>query len=150
MAYYGNNVNPNWYYNPTNPIAQPQMPYQSYAPQQPSPYGIQWVDGEVGAKAYQMPAGIAPGTPVALWDTNDQVIYLKSMNQMGMPNPIQKIHYTMDDNQLKQLPAQNSMSGAAEQNSKYVTKEDLESFRDEIKEMLKTGQTVNKQRGGST
>lgn len=76
-----------------------------------------------------MPQGIPAGTPIALWDTNDQIIYLKSVNQMGMPNPLQKIHYTMDENQMKYLPA--GQSGSPEPN--YVTKEDLDIFKNELR-----------------
>lgn len=150
MAYYGN-PQPNW----IAPQAYPTYPtiqqgYQSYAapPQQLSPYAIQWVDGEVGAKAYQMPQGIAPGTPIALWDTNDQVIYLKSMNQMGMPNPLKKIHYTTDEEPTQYLP-QGNMSGNVEpdMNKNYATKEDLESLKNEIKELVKS---TKQNRGGTT
>lgn len=151
MAYYGN-PQPNWiapqaYQN--YPVAQ--QGYQSYAaPQQPIPYVIQWVDGEVGAKAYQMPQGVPPGSPVALWDTNDQVIYLKSMNQMGMPNPLKKIHYTTEEEPAQYLPHGNSaVSGSydSDQSKNYATKDDLESLKNEIKELIKT----NKQnRGGTT
>lgn len=59
--------------------------------------GLIWVDGEVGAKAYQLPPGWPANTPLALWDTNDTVIYLKSTNQMGMPNPLQIAHYQLEE-----------------------------------------------------
>lgn len=55
---------------------------------------------------------------------------------MGMPNPLQKIHYTMDENQMKYLPA--GQSGSPEPN--YVTKEDLDIFKNELREMLKNNQ----------
>jgi len=128
--------------------AQPNV-QQSYAVQQPvmqnqpqSAQGIIWVDGEVGAKAYQLMPGQAG--PVALWDTNDTVIYLKSVNQMGMPNPLQKIHYTMEEQQNQSmLPAGASgtnMGGVSGDNGNYVTKEDLESMRREIRELLQKNQ----------
>ena len=80
-----------------------QQMYQAYqAPPaqnqtQQSGHGLNWVDGEVGAKAYQMPSGWPANQPIALWDTNDTVIYLKSINPMGMPNPLQKAHYTLEE-----------------------------------------------------
>lgn len=133
---YGNNMYPQMSYA--------QVPVQqSYAAQQPvqnqpqGSQGIIWVDGEVGAKAYQLMPGQAG--PVALWDTNDTVIYLKSVNQMGMPNPLQKIHYTMEEQQNQsKLPAGN-MSGASG-NDGYATKEDLESIRNEIRDLLQKNQ----------
>ena len=134
--------------------AQP-VQQQSYAPapQQQNTIGMIWVDGEVGAKAYQMPAGWPAGSPIPLWDTNDAMIYLKSINQMGMPNPLYKIRYTMEDQNQKMLPqAQNqqmSGDGHAEQidTSKFVTKEDIDQFKNEIKEMFKQNQSGNTQNG---
>lgn len=139
---------PNLYYGQqtvTQPVGVQQ---QSYAPQPQQTnhqMGMIWVDGEVGAKAFQMPQGWPFGTPIPLWDTNDTVIYLKSINQMGMPNPLQKIHYTMDENKnLSALPA-GQMSGApAQEMPNYVTREDLDRKIEEVKEMLKQVQN----RGG--
>ena len=130
-------------YNPYSglPVTQTGLSYayNTPAPQpQPQPNsGMIWVDGEVGAKAFQMPPGHPVGTPVALWDTNDQVIYLKSVNQMGMPNPLQKIRYQMEENQQPggYLPAAGQVSGAAAPD--YVTKEDFNAFRNEMRELMK-------------
>ena len=108
---------------------QPQMQQQTYTPPQ-MPQGIIWVDGEVGAKAYQMPAGWPVNTPIPLWDTNDTIIYLKSTNQMGMPNPLQTIHYKLDE-QTQRYPARSSAmtpaltSGAAGDDGDYVRREEL-------------------------
>jgi hypothetical protein len=76
-----------------------------------------------------MPAGIAPGVPIALWDTNGQNIYLKSMNPMGMPNPIQKLTYTREE-PPQTIPGQ---SGSPD----YATKADLERLKKEILEGVK-------------
>ena len=114
-------------------------------PTQQASSGIIWVDGEVGAKAFQMPAGT--NGPVALWDTNDQVIYLKSMNQMGMPNPLQKIRYQMEE-VPQMLPAGQQTSGnTAPDMSGYVTKDDINALRNEIREML--NQHMNSNQNGS-
>jgi hypothetical protein len=123
---------------------------QSYAPQQPAmqnqlqnSQGIIWVDGEAAAKAYQLMPGQA--LPVALWDTNDTVIYLKSVNQMGMPNPLQKIHYTMEEQQNQSMLPSNTSGnnmggGMSGDHSNYVTKDDLESMRREMRELLQKNQ----------
>lgn len=123
-----------------------QQNTQSYAAQQ-QPVGIVWVDGEVGAKAYQLPAGWPANAPMPLWDTNDTIIYLKSTNQMGMPNPIQKVRYTMED-QPRMAPAMQSNqsmlpSGGSYQDgqsghagadlSQYVRKDELETMKEELK-----------------
>ena len=65
--------------------------YQSYYPQFYQPQQIQqnqqsngiiWVQGEAGAKSYL----VAPNTTVQLWDSEDQIIYLKSADVSGMPS----------------------------------------------------------------
>ena len=83
-------------YQQQSMMQQPQQVSQAMAQ---GDHGLKWVDGEVGAKAYQMPSGWPPNTPIALWDTNDTVIYLKSINPMGMPNPLQKAHYKLENYQ---------------------------------------------------
>lgn len=148
MAYnnYGQMYNPYSGY-PVNPQ---NISYAYNTPaQQPQMSGMIWVDGEVGAKAFQMPQGYPVGTYIALWDTNDQVIYLKSINQMGMPNPLQKIRYQIEEQpqQSGYLPAASQVSGAAESN--YVTKDDFERKMNELKEMFKNSQSSRNQNGGN-
>ena len=128
-----------------------QQPYQQQYGQtnasmyqtQQTPVGIIWVDGEVGAKAYQLPQNWPANAPMPLWDTNDTIIYLKSTNQMGMPNPLQKVHYTMDEVQRSPMmsnASQQTMLPAAENHtpdmSAYVTKDDLERMKEEIKNAM--------------
>ena len=123
-------------------MMQPQysMPQNnaSYAAQQ-QPVGIVWVDGEVGAKAYQLPAGWPVNAPMPLWDTNDTIIYLKSTNQMGMPNPIQKVRYTMEDQprMSQAMSAQAALPAGESQQmpdmSDFVKKEDFDRKMDELK-----------------
>ena len=58
QSYGGNN-----YQQPMQPMPQPYMGQgHSYTAQQ-QPGFILWVDGEVGAKAYQLPPGWPVGTP---------------------------------------------------------------------------------------
>lgn len=141
---------------PYSLYTQPQASYASYAQQpqvqqQPAATpqiqsGIIWVDGEVGAKAQQLPAGWPANTPLPLWDTNDTIIYLKSINQMGMPNPLQKLHYTMEE---MQMPTRSGMSATTpmlmsgdhnpnpeHEEKHYVTKDDLERMKEEIRESI--------------
>lgn len=108
---------------------------------------IEWVDGEVGAKAYQVPAGMTK--PVALWDTNDTVIYLKSVNQYGIPNPIQKIHYRMEEMVPKYMGQDQARleSGDAQPETKpdmtgYVRKDELDAMKEELKEAIRSMQSA--------
>ena len=122
---------------------QYQQPAMSYAQPQQARVGIEWVDGEVGAKAFQLPAGWPANAPMPLWDTNDTVIYLKSINQMGMPNPLQKVRYTMEE-QPRMSAAMSSQAALpagdmAQQSqpmpdmSEYVRKDELNQMKEELK-----------------
>ena len=123
---------------------QYQQPSMSYAQPQQQRVGIEWVDGEVGAKAFQLPAGWPANVPMPLWDTNDTIIYLKSTNQMGMPNPIQKVRYTMEEqprmsaamqSNNNMLPSGNSYQDnqQAPDMSEYVRKDELNQMKEELK-----------------
>jgi len=150
------------YYNPYNfypvtyanqmgysgmPMQQPQMgqmPQQSYAT--PAPQGpkmMEWVEGEVGAKAFQMPNGWPANSPIPLWDSTDTVIYLKSWGPMGIPNPMQKLRYKMPEQQNQAMLMSGSNGGNDGQSahhdmSQYVTKHDFEQLKNEIRNMGQT------------
>lgn len=136
--YYGNAIYPNANWNVPQSMGYPQQQYQ-YAQQSAQQHGMIGVDGEVGAKAYQMPQGWPANVPIPLWDTNEQIIYLKSINQMGMPNPLQKLKYTIEDQQYQSMLP----SGASNQaGPEYVTKSDFEDLKNELRDMLKNQQNV--------
>ena len=123
-----------------NPMLQNQFSNQYNQQTQPN-QGMIWVDGEVGAKAYQMPQGWPAGVPIALWDTNETIIYLKSMNPMGRPNPLQRIYYKMDE-----LPQQ-QMLPAGQSGANFVTKEDLEEMKKELMDSIRHNQGNSNQNG---
>jgi hypothetical protein len=58
---------------PQNQLQQPISP--------PADSPMIWVQGEAGAKAYL----VSPGNTVVLWDSESEVIYIKSANQAGIP-----------------------------------------------------------------
>ena len=119
------------------PTAFPQVSQAAVPQSTPtqSAQGLIWVDGEVGAKAYQLPAGLPANQPVALWDTNDTVIYLKSVNPMGMPNPLQKAHYTLEG--TKSGEKREGYSGDSKPDmSEYVRKEDLERMKQDLMDTI--------------
>ena len=149
-----NNFYPTTYGNNMGyPMGQTAMPMQqSYAqaPMTNQPKAMEWVEGEVGAKAFQMPAGWPANTPIPLWDSTETVIWLKSWGQMGIPNPMQKLEYKMPETQnqaLLQSGATGGQSGHGNMEN-YVTKEDLAAQMTEIKEMLK-GQMSGTNQNGS-
>ena len=87
---------------------------------------------------------------MALWDSNDPIIYLKSTNQMGIPNPIRRIRYTMEEEQ-QQTPLLSSQATnnnepiyATPDMSDYVRHDDLDHLKEEIRAMINEGKGVNK------
>lgn len=118
-----------------------QQSQQSY---NPSPKNMEWVEGEVGARAFLMPNGWTANTPISLWDSTRNRIYFKSWNQVGMANPLLYADYT-DVKELKPLEAIPENTSGDE--SKYATKHDLEELQREIKNM--SNMIANNQNNGS-
>ena len=105
------------------------MGYQPYYPQmaqpqaggqmsQPNNGGLTWVQGESGAKSYL----VAPNQTVTLWDSEANVIYLKSADASGMPS-IRILDYTMRDTAQRQPDVK--MSG-------YATMDEIKRLQNEI------------------
>ena len=79
------------------------------------------MQGEAGAKSYL----VAPNTTVQLWDSENQVIYLKSADASGMPS-IKTLDYTIRE--MKQTPASAALAPAPV----YATKDELDALREEL------------------
>ena len=106
------------------------QPYQNY-PMQNNAYqqmntqqqqiqnGIIWVQGEAAAKSYP----VAPNSSVALWDSEANVIYIKSADGAGMPS-MKVVDYTMRDT--------NARRSEMSPQSDFVTKDDLLPIRKDI------------------
>lgn len=124
----------------------PQYGQPQYQPQQPVNPTMIWVDGEAAARAYQIPPTHPIGQPLALWDNNDMVIYLKQVDSFGRPSPLKRIRYTVEpEPQMSSLPSPMGQSGTSEQQvdtSKFVTKDDFESLKNELRSMVQ-GQNQN-------
>ena len=99
------------------PLNYQQMYYQQN-PQQTS-NSIIWVQGEAGAKSYL----VAPNTTVQLWDSEAQVIYLKSADASGMPS-IKTLDYTIRDTQQPTQPVTDT--------DEYVKKKDFIGLAEEL------------------
>lgn len=122
MAY--NNIFPMTY--------QPQQMYypqmQSQGQQQTqNGNNLIWVSGEAGAKAYL----VAPNTTVTLWDSEAQVIYLKSADASGMPS-MKIIDYTIRNNTFQET--------VRDSHNEFAMKTDVESIR---KDILALNERVN-------
>lgn len=126
-----------------------QTPMYTPYPQQPiaysaNAYGMQGnnnymisVDGEMAARAWQMPQNLAPGTIIPLWDLDGQHVYFKSTDNFGRINPLRKGRVVFDDEPAAE---QNLPAGDSRTEKNYVTKEDFENLRNEIQDMIRTAQ----------
>lgn len=78
------------------------------------------VEGEVGAKAWQMPNNLAPNTVIPLWDVDGEHVYFRSVDAYGRPNPMKTGKIVMDEEPTK------------DETPEYATKQDLDSLKKEI------------------
>ena len=98
-----------------------QAPTQLSAVQQNSPFI--WIQGGVaGANAYQ----VAPNNTVVLWDSEEQVIYIKSADMQGKPS-IRVLDYTIRSEAPK--TAQNAISGT---DAQTPTRDELNAIQGQI------------------
>ena len=95
----------------------PQPPMQQQQQQQA---GLTWVQGQAGAKSFL----VAPNTTVDLWDSEAQVIYLKSADASGMPS-MKVLDYTIRDS--SNLPPKTPVI------PEYATKNEVETIKDDLR-----------------
>lgn len=89
-------------------LQQPQQTQQQSA-------GIIWVQGEAAAKSHP----VANGATVTLWDSEQPTIYIKHVDESGMPS-MRIVDYT-ERSQAARMP-QNAMNVPAQE---YVTREEF-------------------------
>lgn len=96
----------------------PYMPQDNMMRQQPANNGIVWVQGEVGARSYL----VAAGCTVPLWDSERQTIYIKSVDNSGIPS-MRIFDYTERTQAAKELG--------------YVTREEFDKLAQAVSELRK-------------
>ena len=123
---------PNMYYQPTATTAVPNprnwqqyyQPQQAVMPQQNQQSvpqmntNIVWVQGISGAKSYNLPNN----TTLPLWDSEAQVIYIKSVDANGKPS-MTILDYTERDPEA---------GNTQPVNAEYVTKEQMETLNEQL------------------
>ena len=107
-------------------LAQLQNSYQNTIPAQNS-NSVLWVQGEAGAKSYL----VAPGVTVLLLDSESPRMYMKSVDQSGIPS-MRIFEYK---EVLPDRP-QASYSNANDDGSKYVTRQEFDSLKRQYEEIL--------------
>ena len=112
-------------YTPGNGPFQPEYGQPGVNPQRAQNNGgtgLRWVQGDAGARAYP----VGPGNTVDLWDSEAQVIYLKTVDASGMPS-MQVLDYTIREGEKQAGPLTRKID-----TSKFVTKDELEKRLAEI------------------
>ena len=84
----------------------------------PDPTGLNWVQGEAGAKSWY----ITPGSTVLLMDSENQRFYLKSADMSGVP-AMRTFEYSEVGSQKLQ---------EAQQSANFVTFDVFNEFRNEV------------------
>ena len=120
-------------------IQPPVQPMQANPIQQPAPQngGINWVGSKTDADNWP----IAPGCAVALWDSNNPVIYLRQADSTGKPST--KV-YDLVERTDNLAPQQ---SAPQIDLSRYVTIDQLENI---LAERLKRPSKATKQKEEQT
>lgn len=117
-----------------NPYSAPmQYPMHNNPITQPTNSDFIWVQGEAGAKAYP----VAPNTSVHLWDSEKQIIYIKSANATGVPS-MQIIDYTIRKSNQQHTP----LDAEIVDTSEFITRAEF----DELKSTIESMQTMKPSR----
>ena len=77
-----------------------------------------WVQGETGAKSYL----IAKGNTVPLWDSENQVIYIKSVDVSGIPS-MRILDYTE-----RTAPCKSPLQTAQQPGGEFVTRAEFDAL----------------------
>lgn len=135
MASY-NNYFPQNYSSYPNVYGGTAAPAQTYTtPAQTTNFsnGINWVQGEAGARSVYVGAG----QKALLMDSENNVFYVKSSDQSGMPLPLRTFEYKeiTNDETAEAVPAPTT----------YVTKEEFDKAISELKKTLGKEEKKNEQ-----
>jgi hypothetical protein len=101
-----------------------QMPTQPMM--QPTPTNdMIWVLSEVEAQSYP----VAPNNSVILWDKNNDVVYIKSVNMQGVPSMRVLEYKERNADSGSKMPAEHDCKCGG----KFVPKKDFEVLQEEFK-----------------
>lgn len=127
-------------YYPTQNQQQFQNQPQVQAP--PINNSIIWVQGEAAAKSYP----IAPNSSVPLWDSEANVIYIKSADMSGMPS-IKILDYTMRDVTAR-TPEISPQNEFATKDDISVLEKEISSLRSKFERMSGAGEKRKEKNDG--
>ena len=98
------------------------LPTPAYAP---APEQIHYVKGQDGAKEYLNK--MAANSNAVLMDYDEAKFYVVSKDANGNPSPVSFANFQLEYEQAPEAPA-------------YVTKQDLDQFKEELKALIEKGE----------
>ena len=110
-------------------IMQQPMVQQMQTPTQTN--DMIWVLNENEATSYP----VAPNNSVVLWDKNEPIIYVKSVNNQGMPS-MRVLYFEERNATLSNSPKNAPKTHECTCGSKYATKEQLNAVEGKINDIL--------------
>lgn len=125
MAFYPN-YQPYQYQDQLNQLRNSPLQGQFVPPmqQRPDASGLNWVQGEAGAKSWI----VTPGATVLLMDSEGMKFYLKTADANGVPS-LRTFEYAEVSPQKTQKPAEGA---------NYVTVESFDAFKNDVLGRLET------------
>ncbi len=127
---------PNYYGNQQMPPQPPQMP--SNAPQN-SGNSITWVLGENAAKSFPVGAG----QTVILMDREEPIMYMKSVDQSGMPLPLRIFDITERTSEKQSSNVTKEVT-----TNDYVSRKEFDEFRESVKRSISGFRKPHNEREG--
>lgn len=134
--YFPQNYYPNYYGNQQMPPQPPQMPQNSV---QNTSNGITWVLGENAAKSFPVGAG----QTVVLMDREEPIMYMKSVDQSGMPLPLRIFDITERTSERQSANATKNVS-----TNDFVSRKEFDEFRESVKRSINGFRKPHNEREG--
>lgn len=125
-----------YYPNLQMPPQPPQMPQNSV---QSSPNGITWVLGENAAKSFPVGAG----QTVVLMDREEPIMYMKSVDQSGMPLPLRIFDITERTSEKQSSNVTKEVT-----TNDYVSRKEFDEFRESVKRSINGFRKPHNEREG--
>jgi len=113
-----------YYPNLQMPLQPPQMPQNGV---QSSSNGITWVLGENAAKSFPVGAG----QTVVLMDREEPIMYMKSVDQSGMPLPLRIFDITERTSEKQSSNVTKEVT-----TNDYVSRKEFDEFRESVKRSI--------------
>jgi hypothetical protein len=130
---------PNGYFNSYYQPQQMNYPVQQNIQQPQQNNSLAWIQGgEASANAYP----VAPGMRMWLFDRDEPIFFIKTMDNSGMPQPLRIFDYK---ERTANTPSNSVVQTQPTENTDYVSRSEFDAFKSEITQAIKQRQNSNSQ-----